>query len=377
MASQVPSIASRSAIPSCSLPEDIIADILARLPVKPLLQFRSVCKAWLGLINSSRFISMHLHFSILKPENHSLIVHTFQSNPRGHTISLLHLDSPQTSVKLDHPFPRFVNSLELDVVCSCRGLVFLSNPPFGKFMSLWNPATKQSKDISHHTITGIDGSWGVSAGMGFNPVSDDYIVIRIVFRTNHRIRAEIYSSNSDSWREINVDLQFDGIHFKCNAIVKGKPYWVASENAWENHGWNSRGIYLVSFDVENEVFQRVPLPNIVENEETFHGVMEFKESIGVLMNTASDDWIMWTMDDETSWSKKFMFALGLNRAMVGVLGCSKRGYVIAEKTTREMFLYDAENNESRDVLVRFQGRVFGVFNYTESLVSVKGSKQVG
>ncbi|KAI3961261.1 hypothetical protein MKX01_006975 [Papaver californicum] len=43
-----------------SLPNDIVVDILSRLPVKPLMQFKSVCKHWLFMIKQdTHFINLH------------------------------------------------------------------------------------------------------------------------------------------------------------------------------------------------------------------------------------------------------------------------------------------------------------------------------
>ncbi|KAI4962740.1 hypothetical protein ZWY2020_025848 [Hordeum vulgare] len=44
------------------LPDELASEILARLPVEPLLRFRSVCKAWRGVIDESSFPREHLRF---------------------------------------------------------------------------------------------------------------------------------------------------------------------------------------------------------------------------------------------------------------------------------------------------------------------------
>ncbi|KAI3834061.1 hypothetical protein MKW92_038450, partial [Papaver armeniacum] len=41
------------------LPEDVFFEIFVCLPVKSLLRFKSVCKSWCGLIESSDFIYRH------------------------------------------------------------------------------------------------------------------------------------------------------------------------------------------------------------------------------------------------------------------------------------------------------------------------------
>lgn len=44
-----------------ALPDEIIADVLSRLPVKSLMRFRCVCKSWRTLISNPQFIKMHLN----------------------------------------------------------------------------------------------------------------------------------------------------------------------------------------------------------------------------------------------------------------------------------------------------------------------------
>ncbi|KAM7505167.1 hypothetical protein LguiB_004071 [Lonicera macranthoides] len=44
---------------SVELLEDVLGEFLLMLPVKCLLRFRCVCKAWCALIDNSRFIAKH------------------------------------------------------------------------------------------------------------------------------------------------------------------------------------------------------------------------------------------------------------------------------------------------------------------------------
>ncbi|KAK4737218.1 hypothetical protein R3W88_000915 [Solanum pinnatisectum] len=42
-----------------SLPEDLVVDILLRLPLKTLARFKCVCKHWCAFIKSMNFIEKH------------------------------------------------------------------------------------------------------------------------------------------------------------------------------------------------------------------------------------------------------------------------------------------------------------------------------
>ncbi|KAL6651775.1 hypothetical protein ACP70R_010700 [Stipagrostis hirtigluma subsp. patula] len=57
---------SRFAPPPC-IPDDVIFSILSRLPSRTVIRCKSVCKAWLIMISSQRFITAHLELSRVQP----------------------------------------------------------------------------------------------------------------------------------------------------------------------------------------------------------------------------------------------------------------------------------------------------------------------
>ncbi|XP_066167452.1 putative F-box/kelch-repeat protein At3g17280 [Oryza sativa Japonica Group] len=48
---------------AAGIPEDIVEEILLRLPVKSILRFRSVCKSWRAMVADPRFVRLQLHHS--------------------------------------------------------------------------------------------------------------------------------------------------------------------------------------------------------------------------------------------------------------------------------------------------------------------------
>jgi hypothetical protein len=46
------------------MPDELMSEILVRVPVKSLLRFRSVCKTWHSTISSRSFIGTHLQRSM-------------------------------------------------------------------------------------------------------------------------------------------------------------------------------------------------------------------------------------------------------------------------------------------------------------------------
>ena len=56
------------------LPEDVLMDVFARLPVKSLLQFKCVCKSWYAIIRDPIFITKHLNHQSALSNNGYLAV---------------------------------------------------------------------------------------------------------------------------------------------------------------------------------------------------------------------------------------------------------------------------------------------------------------
>jgi hypothetical protein len=119
-----------------SLPDEVILEILSRLPVKPLLRFRCVSKPWLALIDSPEFIKLHLKQSLKTNTNLSLILSD------GYLYSS-DFDSLDRAIELDHPLktPHYGT----EILGSCNGLLCLSNKK--EDVALWNPSTRKYKKL--------------------------------------------------------------------------------------------------------------------------------------------------------------------------------------------------------------------------------------
>lgn len=106
------------------LPSEFVTEILLRLPVKSLLQFRSVSKSWLNLISSSEFIKFHLDLSANNKDNshHRLMYnHNFKE---GSLKSLLY-ESDVIEAPHDLNYPMKDHQRPFQIVGSANGLICL------------------------------------------------------------------------------------------------------------------------------------------------------------------------------------------------------------------------------------------------------------
>ncbi|KAL1804475.1 hypothetical protein ACET3Z_033122 [Daucus carota] len=133
------------------------------------------------------------------------------------------------SIRLNHPIDELSH-----VVGSCNGLLCLADK--ANELYLWNPVTRQIKDMNGYKYTVVknsDDDISVAFGFGFDPASSDYKAVRIVqkFDDNELVnRVEVYSLNEDCWKEINVELEIGLVDEPlCREVtgVNGSIYWFA------------------------------------------------------------------------------------------------------------------------------------------------------
>ncbi|XP_075484263.1 F-box protein CPR1-like isoform X2 [Primulina tabacum] len=238
------------------LPEEIVVEILARLPVKSLLKFR--------------------HCSVM----------SLMQEPSTDACSI---DYPKK-----HP------KKAVWVVGSCNGLICLAINE--KDLFFWNPSTRKSKKLPPVNVNVKRGFYNIY-GFGYNECDDDYKVVGIfcVFGNAgaYESMVKIYSSKINSWKRMEdfkggVPLDDSG-KFAC-----GKLHWSASRNLGFHFRWD-----IVSLDMESEVYGIVEQPNYGEREfDSTLGVLG--ECICILCNYQyinADLWVLKEYGVKESWTK--------------------------------------------------------------------------
>ncbi len=118
------------------LPEDIIAEILERLPAEYLHSVvRYVCKKWDSILLVPRFIHSQI------PYSESVLIIQRSSDPHHNHIELLKVtESESVVIDLDCPIPG-------EVIASCNGIILMhrKSPPEALFVA--NLVTKQFVEL--------------------------------------------------------------------------------------------------------------------------------------------------------------------------------------------------------------------------------------
>ncbi|KEH37624.1 putative F-box domain-containing protein [Medicago truncatula] len=107
--------------------DELIAEILSRLPVKTLMQMKCVCKSLKTLISHPSFVKMHLHRS---PRNTHVLLLPDCANPDEMDLSAVpipvsHLLESPLAIGYKYPY-YLLSNMDCDhVIGSCNGLICL------------------------------------------------------------------------------------------------------------------------------------------------------------------------------------------------------------------------------------------------------------
>ncbi|XP_057802849.1 F-box/kelch-repeat protein At3g06240-like [Salvia miltiorrhiza] len=200
-----------SSQPSLHLPEEIIGEILPRLPVKSLLRFRVITQK-----NSDEWPMQCSLLSIL-------------SGPTN-TIPLSPLADPTNTTVTGY-----------EIIGCCNGLLCIVNDE--NIFQLWNPSTRISKKLPKISnadfIDRLEFGWVESI--------DEYKVFVIVHDYNSSV-GKVYSSKTKSWKTIEL----------CDDLVRCWPGGVfAGGKLYLKNGLEK----VINFlDLKSEVFGRIELP---------------------------------------------------------------------------------------------------------------------
>nr|XP_009764586.1 PREDICTED: F-box/kelch-repeat protein At3g23880-like [Nicotiana sylvestris] len=236
---------------SPSLPQDLIIEILVRLPVKSLLQLKCVSKDWLSLISSHEFVNTHLSFNSKDCTRHRLMLQ-FMTYLKHCSVSLLFSGFSTDSFDLD--IPTKTPDDRFDVVGSVNGLICLS---IGfKCLVLWNPSTRKFRHVPDiMNMLALDFVCQYMYGFGYDEVNDDYKVVA-VFSELTCACVSIYSLKNDSWRRLD-DIQGLVAYNRWPKLVSRKLHWV---NVGE-------GRTIMSIDLVDEKYGKVEQPLYEEGQK--------------------------------------------------------------------------------------------------------------
>ncbi|KAJ0810877.1 putative F-box domain, galactose oxidase/kelch, beta-propeller, F-box associated interaction [Helianthus annuus] len=374
------------------IPFELQVDIIKRLPIKLLIQARSVSKAWKSVIDSPDFIADYTVHNHDQPQ-HLLIRYENLYSVETYVSFVDDDSSPQN--KYSPTVPRSVNLLSDSIIIgTSHGLVCL----FGCYLNpghsrkptavIWNPSIRKSVAIA---LPNLDMRVAHALGFGVCPVTSDPKIVKISgTRSRHmkmkgvtcssRWQVEVFSLRSGVWRNSYGNLSNNLVNLErphSQVTIDGSIYWFGVGNTV---GSDTEYCFLISFDLLSEEFGEIHLPN----ELAFRDKMElhlfnYCDSLAVIRQRIMDDMIqVWRKGngDSKSFIKLFTFkkpyryrwymsSLPLGFRMTGELMMRKANN---DEDSETLIDYDLFSHHINDLGIESECSSLLVCSYKESLI---------
>ncbi|MCD9639154.1 hypothetical protein HAX54_023510 [Datura stramonium] len=260
------------------LPNETALDIVSRLPISSLIQFRFVCQTWNLLTRDPRLVDLHLSRAL--KINPCLIFKTY--HPQKEQLFFVELsdrhDDEHTLREIQIPFS--TSMAKFGVVGSCNSLLCLSGVYDHEAAYIYNPFTREHKKLPNCNELEVNE---VVYGFGFHPATNGT------------------SLKSNTWR--NLEEVPYKLHHSPGVLVGGRLHWVTRFN------WHFDRL-IVAFDLSNDTFQEVPRPDFTVNLShcTYH-LVSLRGCLCACLLTSNGEnleiWIMEEYNKKESWVHKF------------------------------------------------------------------------
>ncbi|TYI12895.1 hypothetical protein ES332_A08G020700v1 [Gossypium tomentosum] len=326
-----------------TLSHDLTIEILRGLSVKDLLRFKCVSKLWCFSIDDPYFIKLHLSHSVKTNTNYSLILRRWGP---------------------------------IKILGSCNGLLALIDDKDRIF--LWNPSTRKSQVLPSTEIdfssTSISSAPSTYYGFGYEPISDDYKLVRMVQSHGNNdeyfhSEAKVYSLRSNCWRRIKDVCFYLKFNREFGFLANNALHWMVFKTP------QSDNRNLVGFDLGSEEFRFVELPDFCLDKLFWE-----------INNVVVDVWIMKEYGVKQSWIKSISWNEPHNISDTPVavpLAFSKNGnkvlFNIAYKWCNlvkrggKFVWYDLGSRRVENVGIRDIPTSFDVELYVDSLVPLNSN----
>ncbi|AES87567.1 F-box protein interaction domain protein [Medicago truncatula] len=299
-------------------PDELVAEVLSLLAVKPLMRFRCVNKFFNTLISDPHFVQMHLKNSARNPHlavmshNHNGFDFRVLTLP----MSLL-LKNPSTTIQYHPYFGLNDHYLRWRVIGSCNGLLCLIDRYYeftrldSRLLCLWNPATRTqsefvlaSSDEYNEFSFGYDNLNGTYKVVAYHlndrehctPISEIKV---FSLRDNYLINIQCFPA------VVPVSFLFlsrnnGGVHFS------GTINWLVVRDYCFNSIITMEKYVILSINLSTETYTQLLLPRGFDDE-----VPDYQPRLVVLMdclcfcydfqNTHFVIWQMKDFGDQESW----------------------------------------------------------------------------
>ena len=373
------------------LTQEIIEEILSRLPVKSLIRFKSVCKQWFSLITDPKFAKLHLNQAINKENyfnNKKLLVSIYRGNRavdavspsvHGQVVSyyngMVCMDyefntSTYTMVSHNVVVDSHFRLFGRKVVGSCNGLICVVHG-FNTFY-LWNPSTREEKTLPHPIVVHLGRVFHghLLQGFGYDDSTDDYKVIRCSFGPSKHT-TEVFSLRTNYWRIIQEEFPIGYPSQSLGVFVNTALHWDV-DKIYDGDRVNPSN-RVVSFDLTEEKYMEVPLSDELRTGSCpTLGVLG--GDLSTIKRDSDDGHQVWRMKEygiKDSWTKLIKIPPSRIPSLFP-FEYTKDGDIAVLLNTKELAIYNSSRGavENVNLVVPKSNYWYRVDLYEETLISL-------
>ncbi|XP_074375852.1 F-box protein At3g07870-like [Apium graveolens] len=313
------------------LPEEIVADILSRLPIKTILHCKCLCKRWCNLLLQSYFVNLHLSRSppalLIRPEEMIFqVVELFEKSDHRDIYRHPQIRLDLRRLGLENNAYRLNGSV--------NGLICLSKWCDSSATFICNPVTQECIELPVHKNKSESYAFETH-GFGFVEASNEYKVVCFLQDDFPMLGGEVYTwckvytLGTGVWRSLGrVPFVIYGgrkglflgnlrWHGSCNAMfVNGNLHWLVYHK--KNDIISGR---VCTFDLKKEVHQLTALPE-VGGSVTRRSLELLGACLCVCDRTSNSELVIWVMKDyriKENWSREIIIRDNSRSILTGLV----------------------------------------------------------
>ncbi|KAE8733139.1 F-box protein [Hibiscus syriacus] len=315
-------------------PDEVILQILARLPVKSLFKTKTVCKLWYRLVSDKYFVKLYHEVSSRNPM--VLIETSFSMESKS---SLICVDNFRGVSEVSLGFLKD----RVKIRASCNGLLCCSSIPDKGVYYVCNPMTRVSKLLPRSRERPVtrfypDGE-ATLVGLACDVSRNKFNVVLAGYhrtfghRTDGTFICLIFDSDSNKWRKFVSHREDHFTHMNKNQVVfvNGALHWLTSTFS-----------YILTLNLDYDVWRKISLPDEV-SYGTGNRVYLLDSSGRLSLIQISDAWMkIWVMEDyeKELWHMVDGVSLLCIRGLVpGIFPIAQTGECIFLATHKQVLLY--------------------------------------
>ncbi|GJU20242.1 F-box domain containing protein [Tanacetum coccineum] len=361
------------------IPFEIQSEIIKKLPVKSLVQFRSVSKQWKSFIDCREFIKTY-HINHPNPKHHLLVRYKI-GTVRKYTSIIDDNTFPQQKFPLFAPEP--LNLLRnTTILGSVDGLVcfygFYQDVDLETMMVvLWNPSVRKCVGIP---IPNVFDYRNTRIGFGVCRDTNDPKLVKInVVETPHiSWDVQVFTLSSHVWKTVYTGAPFASCNLMwAHVFIDGIVYWGSR---------GPRGSFIISFDLKSDKFVEVCVPERFVRNYSFW-LAKVNESLGLLefyIEGGVSVCGVWTRKDgvNNSFTKTYTVKVEGKSVFYRVLGFRNNGEVLLQldddddSEGSQIEVYEPSSGRINSVGISGEYLTFSAWSYMETLLLLDQSNTI-